>query len=102
MWPLRTQAQQTGRVFRVGMLSSRRVNPVLAAGYQAFLDELRKLGFSEGRNVIIDDREVNQDVTGLFASAAELVRANSDVIVLPAVRKSALKRRSLRVQLSRS
>ena len=87
MWPLRTLAQQAGRVARVGMLSSRRVNPVLAAGYQAFLDELHKLGFSEGRNVIIDEREVNQDVTGLFASAAELARVATIVTAVEAGRR---------------
>jgi putative ABC transport system substrate-binding protein len=80
-WPLVARAQQTGRMARIGMLSSRRVNAVLAAGYQAFIDELRKLGFSEGRNVIIDERDINQDVTGLYASAAELAHANPDVIV---------------------
>jgi ABC-type uncharacterized transport system substrate-binding protein len=82
LWPLGTLAQQAGRVARVGMLSSRRANPVMTAAHQAFLDELRKLGFSEGRNVMIDDRDVNQDVTGLIASAAELVHANQDVIVI--------------------
>jgi putative ABC transport system substrate-binding protein len=63
------------------MLTSRRVNAVLAAGYRAFVDELRKLGFSEGQSVIFDQREINQDVTGLYASAAELARADPDVIV---------------------
>ena len=66
---------------RVGIFTGGRTNQITAPGYRAFLDELRKLGFSEGRNIIYDVREADQDVAGLVASAAELARANSDVIV---------------------
>src|SRR5207237_802926 len=43
-------------------------------------DELRKLGFSEGRNIIFDRREPEQEAGALPAAAAELNRVKPDVI----------------------
>ena len=45
------------------------------------LDELRKLGFSESRNLTVEYRSVEQEREAVFAAAAELVRSNTDVIV---------------------
>jgi putative ABC transport system substrate-binding protein len=45
------------------------------------LDELRKLGFSEGRNLIVEYRSSEQEPRAVFAGAAELVRSNVDVLV---------------------
>jgi putative tryptophan/tyrosine transport system substrate-binding protein len=62
-WPLAAHAQQqTGKVYRVGFVaaaSGRTPGPVMTRGLPAFLDELRKLGFREGRNLIIDHRSSN-------------------------------------------
>jgi hypothetical protein len=56
-WPLTLHAQQPDRVMRIGVLGPRPENTGIsggvAAGYPAMLDELRKLGFSEGRNLTI-------------------------------------------------
>src|SRR6266700_3658957 len=48
-WPLGASAQQTGRIARVGVLGPDLSNPVTGPGYQVFLSELRKLGFTEGQ-----------------------------------------------------
>src|SRR5262245_32711030 len=45
------------------------------------LDELRKLGFSEGRNLTVEYRSIEQQPRTVFAGAAELVRWNADVLV---------------------
>jgi hypothetical protein len=51
--PLAARAQRLDRVMRIGVLGPRPENTGIsggvAAGYPAMLDELRKLGFSEGR-----------------------------------------------------
>jgi putative ABC transport system substrate-binding protein len=52
----------------------------MAAQYQAFLSELHELGFSEGRNIVIDYRRLD-DPRGPFAVAAELMRLQVDLIV---------------------
>ena len=50
-------------------------------GYPAFRDELRKRGFIDGRNLIIEFRSTRQEAGRLHAEAAELVRSNIDLIV---------------------
>ena len=54
VWPLAARAQQADRVRRVGVLGPGPDNPVSGPGYQIFVSELRKLGFTEGQNVVVD------------------------------------------------
>ena len=53
-WPVAARAQQADRVRRVGVLGLGPDNPVSGPGYQVFVSELRKLGFTEGQNVVVD------------------------------------------------
>src|SRR5262249_37348385 len=84
-WPLAAHAQQGERVRRVGVIGPRPENAGFSggvgAGYPAMLDELRKLGFSEGRNLAAEFRSVEQEPRSVYAAADELVRSNPDVIV---------------------
>ena len=84
-WPLTARAQRPDRVMHIGVLGPRPENTGIsggvAAGYPAMLDELRKLGFSEGRNLVVEFRTVEQERRAVFADAAELVRSNADVLV---------------------
>src|SRR5262249_23212488 len=48
--------------------------------YQAFLAELGKLGFSEGKNLIIEYQRVD-DARGPFVVAAEMMRLPLDLII---------------------
>ena len=68
-WPFAAMAQQAGRTYRVGGMSSvpRNSPPIVA-----MFDELRRLGFIEGQNLTIDWR--------VYAFAAELVKSKVDVI----------------------
>lgn len=52
----------------------------MAVQYGSFLAELREQGFIEGKNIAIDYKR-NDDPHGLSASAAELMRSQTDLIV---------------------
>jgi len=70
-WPLAARAVKTARI---GFLGNPLDNPVTALGYPAFLDELKKSGFSVGQNLAIE--AVN------FAETADLVRSNVELLVV--------------------
>jgi putative tryptophan/tyrosine transport system substrate-binding protein len=53
VWPLAAQAQEPGRVYRLGSLHQ---SPHDAPHHVALLAELRKSGFTEGVNLIVDMR----------------------------------------------
>jgi len=80
-WPLAARAQLTGKVSRVGYLGTNREFPFGKAIYQAFLDQMRKLGFNESQNFVVDFRPLEQELPVLAAEVADLVRLNVDVIL---------------------
>ena len=76
--PLAAGAQQTGRVHRVGILSSGAPPP----GFLEQLDAgLRELGYVNGENLAIELRDAGGRNEGLAALADELVQRQVDVIV---------------------
>ena len=80
--PLSARAQQLpGRTARIGLLQTSRGNPVVARGYPAFLDELKKSGFSVGQNLTIEVVRTDRDSQRLFAETADLVRSNVELLV---------------------
>jgi putative ABC transport system substrate-binding protein len=81
VWPLAAWAQQAEQIRRVGLFTTGRSSPITALGYQSFLDELRKRGFVEGRNLMLDVRSSEQDLRGFIADSAEMVRASVEVLV---------------------
>ena len=80
-WSVAAHSQEAGRVARIGVLGPRLPNPVTGAAYQIFLSELRKLGFSEGRNLIVEYRRTDEGTPKAFTAANELVAAKADVLV---------------------
>jgi putative ABC transport system substrate-binding protein len=82
-------AQQDGHVYRIGFLSIGRPGlvsepPEKWTGQIAtFRDTLRDSGFVVGKNLVIDLRQAEGDVTRLAALAEALVASNPDVIVSP-------------------
>jgi putative ABC transport system substrate-binding protein len=78
--PLAVRAQQPGKPARIAVFAGAE-NPVMAPAYRAFVNELRKSGFNEGENLVVDQRPTDQDLPALTAQAAEMVRANPDVLV---------------------
>ena len=76
-WPLATRAQQpSGKTRRIGLLQASLDDPVVGRGYPAFLDELKKSGFSENQNLAIEAVRIDQDAQKVFAETADLVRSN--------------------------
>jgi putative ABC transport system substrate-binding protein len=76
-------AQRSEKIFRIGFLDSSTPSGI-AVLVDALRQELRKLGWTEGKNVIIEFRYAEQKPDRLPQLAAELVRLNVDVIVAPA------------------
>jgi putative ABC transport system substrate-binding protein len=78
---LSAQAQQTAKIFRIGFL-----DPSTASGsavlVKAFLQELSKLGWIEGKNITIEYRFAEQKNEHLAELAAGLVRLKVDLIVV--------------------
>jgi putative tryptophan/tyrosine transport system substrate-binding protein len=79
-WPLGAHGQQADKVIRIGFIGASLNSSGMAAQYRAFLTELHELGFSEGRNIVVDYRRLD-DPRGPFAVAAELMRLQVDLIV---------------------
>jgi hypothetical protein len=71
-WPLAARTQElAGRTARIGIVRPPLDNPVVSVGYPAFLDELKKSGFSEGQNLTIEVVRDDQDAQQLFAATAD-------------------------------
>jgi putative ABC transport system substrate-binding protein len=79
-WPFTARAQQTGKIWRIGYLS-----PGSSAGQsdgqKAFVEGLNDLGYVDGKSVHFERRFADGALDRLAALAAELVRANVDVIL---------------------
>src|SRR5215472_10335647 len=69
-WPLAARTQQADRVRRVGVLGPARTIRFSGPGYQIFVSELRKLGFTEGQNVVVDYRRTDEGLLKAFTGAA--------------------------------
>jgi putative ABC transport system substrate-binding protein len=78
-WPLAAWAQQSGRIARIGILST--ANPRSSSFYQSFERRLRDLGHIEGQNIIFEYRNAEGEADRLPDLAAELARLDSSIIV---------------------
>src|SRR5437867_2004259 len=78
---VRAEAQQTGKVFRIGFLDSSTASG-MAGLLEAFRQELSKLGWIEGKNIAIEYRFGEQQNERLPELAVDLVRLKVDLIVV--------------------
>jgi putative ABC transport system substrate-binding protein len=74
------RAQQAAKVPRVGFLATGGPTDLFS---ETFLNELRKLGWIDGQNVVIDWKPTKGEAQRYDELVAELVRAEADVIVAP-------------------
>jgi putative ABC transport system substrate-binding protein len=81
--PFGTQAQPSGKVYRIGLLSSQSSSTIQQGGPKAFRQKLRDLGYAEGRNLVIEYRWADGRYERLPALAKELARLNVDLILTP-------------------
>jgi ABC-type uncharacterized transport system substrate-binding protein len=87
--PLAVEAQQVGRVYRVGLIFT--TSPVsemtgsepVHPSARAFVQGLRALGWVEGQNFILERRSAEGQFERFGGIVAELVRLKTDVIVAP-------------------
>jgi putative tryptophan/tyrosine transport system substrate-binding protein len=79
VWPIASRAQESS-IARVGVLSSSVEGPAARLAWPAFIDELRKLGFAQGRNLAVEYRRIDQGTAQAFAGANELVAWRADVL----------------------
>ncbi len=85
--PLPANAQQPGKVYRIGLLYS--TSAVVALFTDAFRQGLRELGYVEGKNYVLEIRARGAKTDPLSDLAAELVRLKVDIILtggFPALR----------------
>jgi putative tryptophan/tyrosine transport system substrate-binding protein len=81
-WPLAARAQQSERVRRVGLLQGlAEDDPEWQRRFVAFRQSLQDLGWTEGQNIAFEARFADGKPERLAPLAAELVRANVNVIV---------------------
>jgi len=83
--PYAVEAQQSTKVYRIGILAGSAQALRERRGYDAWQQGLRELGYVEGQNVILEYRYTEGNVALLPALAADLVRLNVDVIVVGGV-----------------
>ena len=74
-------AQQAGKIFRIGFLDASTASGI-AVLVDAFRQELRKLGWIEGKNITIEYRFAEQNSERIPELAADLVRLKVDLIVV--------------------
>jgi putative tryptophan/tyrosine transport system substrate-binding protein len=77
-YPVVADAQQTGRMPRIGILNNGSAN---STANDPFFQGLRELGYTQGQSLAIEFRSADWQLDRLPALAAELVALKVDVIV---------------------
>ncbi len=78
-WPVAARGQQPGKVYRIGVFTAGA--PLMSKTWSIFVDGLKELGWTEGKNIAFEPRYAENNLDRLPELAAELVRLNVDVIL---------------------
>ena len=81
-WPVAAHSQQPDRMRLIGVLAGIADEPMLQARYNAFLQGLKELGWTDGRNIRVDYRYGGGDLENTRRQAVELVALAPDVILV--------------------
>jgi len=76
-WPFAAGAQEQGRIYRLGVLHQL---PRTAAQFARLFDGLRRQGFIEGRNLIVDTGGFGSSAQEYRKRLAEMVQSGANVI----------------------
>ena len=96
-WPLVARAQQSKRLRRIGMLTSLNSDdPEAQSRLAVFLQTLKELGWSEGRDFQLDTRSGLGDMDRNRRYVSELVALSPDVIVAQGSQAVGVLRRTTR------
>jgi putative ABC transport system substrate-binding protein len=80
-WPLSVNAQSPAKIPRIGlMVTGSLESPEARVQLDAFRQGLRQLGYTEGRNIVIEYRGADGRIERFPNLAAELVRLEVDLI----------------------
>src|SRR5207253_7230263 len=79
-WPSGAWGQQPGKIWRIGVLDTTSAT-LNAANIDAFRQELRRLGYIDGTNLVIEYRSGAGRPERFPDVAAELLQLNVDLIV---------------------
>jgi putative ABC transport system substrate-binding protein len=83
-WPIDARAQQPDRVYRIALASPSRpvsdLNETQPLYYGAFLKELSRLGYVEGKNLVVLRFSAEGDTARYDAMVRDVVRASPEVI----------------------
>jgi putative tryptophan/tyrosine transport system substrate-binding protein len=79
--PFPARAQQAGKIFRIGFLDASTASS-MAGLLDVFRQELRRLGWIEGKNIIFEYQFAEQNRERLPELAADLVRLKVDLFVV--------------------
>src|SRR5262245_59506134 len=90
-WPLAAHAQQPERIRRIGVLTGiTGEDSETKVRISAFVQELQRLGWTEGRNVRVDFRAGAGNAVATRKYAAELVALGPDVLLASGASPAAL------------
>jgi putative ABC transport system substrate-binding protein len=83
--PFSARAQKPGRSYRIAMVHPNRATEEMTEGgpnqaYRAFFQELRRLGYVEGENLIVERYSGGGRAATYAELAASIVRSNPDLI----------------------
>ena len=84
VWPIAPRAQQSGKTHRIALLGS--IFPALQMteardrNFKAFFAELRRLGYREGDNLVVERRSAEGDPRRFPGLAREIVSLGPDAI----------------------
>jgi len=83
VWPLAARAQKPDRVWRLGYLNATEIpgEPQAQAGRLIMEAALARLGYIEGKNLVIERRLLSNRIEQVNEAAAELAALRPDVIV---------------------
>ena len=80
--PFAAEAQQAGKVWRIGVLAgSPPTTPEAARPWEALMLRLRELGYVEGQNLVVERRWAEGRADRYHELAAEIVALKPDVII---------------------
>jgi putative ABC transport system substrate-binding protein len=85
-WPLATSAQQASKVYRIAIVQASRPVTVMnegasgTRGFKALFGELRRLGYVEGQNLIVERYSGGGNIAHWAELAREVVRHQPDLI----------------------
>jgi len=83
-WQFAARAQQGGRIPRIGFLWHAGSREEESMNFEAVIEGFAKLGYVEGRNIILEHRFPNEEPERFRTMAAELVALNVDVLMVTA------------------